>query len=156
MTVITKDRADPEFPLMEQGSRLYLLGRSDLYQMNPGKLAAQAAHAATQFVFDTFALEGDHGLRVTELMNDWRAQGGGGFGTKITLYATKDEIEQTVEYMNENFGLQTGLVVDPSYPFTNYYGDFFTAEELTFGYVFVTSHTSATALEYLKQFPLYP
>ena len=153
MTVITMDRTDPDFPLLLTGARLYLLGRSDLYQMNPGKLAAQGAHAATQFVFDVLDRGDEDTVRQ---MGDWRQQGGGGFGTKNTLSLTQDEIKETVNYLNTEFGLPTGLVVDPTYPFTNYFGEFFTAEELTFGYVFAPTSTTAAALEYLKQFPLHP
>ena len=46
-------------------------------------------------------------------MNDWRMQGGGGFGTKITLTATEDEIRETVAVMNNKFNLQANVVVDP-------------------------------------------
>lgn len=154
MTVFVKDRPfDPAFPLLLQGARLYILMRTDIYQMNPGKLGAQAAHAATQFVFDT--LDGTDSDLV-DAMNTWRHQAGGGFGTKITLAATQAQIRQTVTDLSNDFGLKTGLVVDPTYPFTNYFGDFFTAEELTAGYVFAPSSTPAAALDYLKQFPLHP
>lgn len=139
---------------LESGSRLYILVRTDIPCGNPGKLMAQAAHAGTQFVFDVLDLEGDHGLRMAELMHDWRAEGGGGFGTKITLSATEDQILEVVNSMEEK-GIQAGLVVDPTYPMTNWFGEFFTRSELTCGYVFVTPNTPQWILDELKEFDLH-
>jgi peptidyl-tRNA hydrolase len=142
---------DPAFPLKHVGPRLYTLARTDIYQMNPGKLAAQASHATSQFIFD--ALDSGDGFLIEE-MNTWRKQGGGGFGTEITLAATKADILETMTALsNKAF---CGTVVDPTYPFTNYFGDFFTAEELTCAYVFAPSTMPAETLELLKKFPLYP
>jgi peptidyl-tRNA hydrolase len=135
--------------------RLYLFGRTDIYQMNPGKLAAQAAHAATQFVFDVLDTGGIHGT-VADDMSAWREQAGGGFGTKITLAMTRDEIIETVAVMQNKFNLQTNIVTDPTYPFSNHYGEYFTAVELTSGYVFADSTTPQEALDYLRRFPLHP
>jgi len=157
MTITVKDRSyDPNFPLLLQGARLYTLARTDIAQMNAGKLAAQAGHAATQFVFDTLAFDGDQDPELVKQMHDWRAQGGGGFGTKITLAATEAEIEAAVVLLKEEFDLATGLVVDPTYPMTNVFGTPFTREELTCGYVFAPTSTPAAALDYLRQFELYP
>ena len=155
MTVITQER-DPAFPLQHQGSRLYILARTDIYQMNTGKGWAHGGHVGTQFVFDVLDTQGAHGAVLRQNMDEWRYQGGGGFGTKITLAATKAQIFDAVEEMATVYGLQTGTVVDPTYPFKNVMGDFFTAEELTGGYVFAPLHTPAAALEYLRQFPLHP
>lgn len=154
MTVIVKDRLpDPDFPLLLQGPRLYTLARTDIYQMNPGKLAAQASHATSQFIFDSIDAKDPE---LSDQVYHWRNQGGGGFGTEITLAATQAQIRDTIDYMKATFGLQTGLVVDPTYPFTNYFGDFFTAEEMTCGYVFAPADTPAAALDYLRQFSLHP
>jgi len=142
---------DSNLPLLLEGARLYILIRSDIYQMNPGKLGAQAAHAATKFVFD--ALDNDDQEVNTQMLH-WRQQAGGGFGTKITLAATEAEIHATMQQLNE-YGLQTGLVIDPTYPFTNYFGEFFTAEELTAGYVFAPDTIPAAALNILMQFKLH-
>lgn len=141
MTEVIQTLAEP---------RLYILARSDLYQLNPGKLAAQAAHAGTMFVRDVHVKSNDE---LTEQYALW--DGGRGFGTKITLTATQAEILETVEVM-KGFKLLTGVVVDPTYPFSNYYGDFFTAEELTCAYVFVPTDVPQEALDYLRQFKLHP
>mgnify|MGYP000223798839 CR=1 FL=1 len=160
MTIITQER-DPAFPLMHQGSRLYLLARTDIYQMNPGKGWAHGGHAATQFVFDVLDQHKGPGVpkavaSLMQHMDEWRQQGGGGFGTKIALALTKAEILDAVEDLAMVYGLQTGTAVDPTYPFTNWQGDVYTAEELTGGYVFAPKDTPALALEYLRQFKLHP
>lgn len=152
MTLFVKDRQfDPERPLFFTGARLYILMRTDIPQMNPGKLGAQAAHAGTQFVFDVLK-NGDESLRTA--MAGWAEQGGG-FGTKITLAATEEQIRDAVNGM-EQLGYQAGLVVDPTYPMTNYFGEFFTRSELTCGYVFMPHTVSAAVLEGLKEFDLHP
>lgn len=142
---------NPDYPILHLGPRLYILARTDIYQMNPGKLAAQAAHAATQFVFDV--LDSNDKELITSL-HEWRAQGGGGFGTKITLAATQDQIQETVLWMQAQ-GFASDVVIDPTYPFTNHYGEFFTAREMTCGYVFAPANTPAPPLEYLRQFNLH-
>lgn len=149
-------------PLLETGPRLYQLVRTDIHQLNPGKLGAQCGHFATQFVFDALGMTdylknstfSDENL-PTEL-EAWRQQGGGGFGTKITLAATEREIIEIVEHLRDTYNMLTNTVVDPTYPAINHYGDFYTTEELTGGYVFAPSYTGYLALDYLKQFPLHP
>jgi peptidyl-tRNA hydrolase len=153
MTLFVKDRQfDPERPLFFTGARLYILMRTDIPQMNPGKLGAQAAHAGTQFVFDVLK-NGDESLRAE--MEGWAEQGGGGFGTKITLAATETQILDATNSM-EQLGYQAGLVTDPTYPMTNYFGEFFTRSELTCGYVFMPHTVSAAVLDELKEFDLHP
>ncbi len=153
MTLFVKDRQfDPERPLFFTGARLYILMRTDIPQMNPGKLGAQAAHAGTQFVFDVLASDNKE---LEDEMTAWAEQGGGGFGTKITLAATEEQIRDAVSGM-EQLGYQVGLVVDPTYPMTNYFGKFFTRSELTCGYVFMPHTVSAAVLDELKEFDLHP
>jgi len=133
-------------------ARLYILVRTDIPCGNPGKMMAQAAHAGTQFVFDVLKSD-DEELRTE--MEGWAEQGGGGFGTKITLAATEDQILDITNSM-EMQDLQAGLVVDPTYPMTNYFGEFFTRSELTCGYVFVPRTAPASVLEELKELDLHP
>ena len=153
MAFIVKDRNfDPDRPLFYEGARLYILVRTDIAQLNPGKLGAQAAHAGTQFVFDVLD---DGREELVEEMNSWRQQAGGGFGTKITLAATEDEIKSALADM-ARWDLQTGLVVDPTYPMLNYFDVPFTREELTCGYVFMPHTAPKEALEALKVFKLHP
>jgi peptidyl-tRNA hydrolase len=151
----TKIERNPAFPLAHEGARLYILGRTDIYQMNGGKFGAQAGHAATKFVFDTInsTIDTTTADRLKKEIRDWAAQGGG-FGTKITLAATQAEILETVEWMQYE-DMASDIVIDESYPFTNYKGDLFTAKELTCAYVFADTDTPAHVMEYLRKFKLY-
>lgn len=152
MTLFVKDRQfDPERPLFFTGARLYILMRTDIPQMNPGKLGAQAAHAGTKFVFDVMSSDNEE---LKDEMTAWAEQGDG-FGTKITLAATEEQILDITNSMEQQ-DMQSGLVVDPTYPMTNYFGDFFTRSELTCGYVFVPHTAPASVLEELKEFDLHP
>ena len=131
--------------------RLYIIMRKDIYDMNPGKLAAQAAHAGTKFVKKAF-LNGEN----SKLMNSYLEwDDGRGFGTKITLAATKADIQETMDFM-QDLDVTSGTVVDPTYPFRNYFGEMFTAEELTCAYVFAPRDVPQEALDYLRKFPLHP
>lgn len=124
-----------ELEKMASEPRLYLLMRSDLYQMNPGKLAAQAAHASCWFMDQ---MHKEYGKILPFSVRKWL--GDRGFGTKIVLSATLQEITDVLRLCNwpETFH---GLVNDPSYPFYNEYGETFTTEEITCGYVFLTPNS---------------
>jgi peptidyl-tRNA hydrolase len=130
--------------------RLYILVRTDIPQLNPGKLGAQAAHAGTKFMRHALNLRDDS---VNVELSAW--EGNRGFGTKITLAATEEDIITAVGVMEE-MGLIADVVVDPSYPMTNYFGEHFTREELTCAYVFAPRTVSKEALAYLRKFSLHP
>lgn len=152
---------DPVRPLAHEGPRLYQLVRTDIPQMNPGKLGAQTNHAGTQFAFES--VDFDDELKSEVL--DWRNQSRknvmanastlGGFGTVITLAATELEIKETLSNM-ARFGFHMGLVVDPTYPMMNVMNESFTREELTVGYVFVPRNAPKEALDELAKFRLHP
>ena len=144
------DRKFIDNPVLE-APRLYIIMRSDLYQMNPGKGMAQAAHAATKFMFDALAQDAQRDNVMGEL-NDWA--GDKGFGTKITLSATLDEMKAVEKYMKKA-GKLTGMVVDPTYPYSNFYGEFFTAEETTCMYVFATTDFTTEDMAVMRQFKLH-
>jgi hypothetical protein len=84
---------------------LYILMRTDMASMNPGKACAQAAHAANQFVEE-------HHRNAT--VKAWQKQTGTGFGTTIVLSANQEILTQVVTYPEGDFVV--GLVVDPTYP----------------------------------------
>lgn len=86
--------------------RLYILMRTDLPSMPPGRAMAQAAHAANQFIHE-------YGNRSA--VKDWQKDANG-FGTTICLAATKSIIEDVVERAC-NIGHEAGLVYDPTYKF---------------------------------------
>lgn len=111
---------------------LYLIMRGDMPSMNPGKLAAQAAHGASMFHEGANRYKAEVGEMTTaeELgydhwfvgYSDW-VLSAKDFGTTIVLTATKDEITN-IESVFESDALIKSKhfvfdsIVDPSYPFT--------------------------------------
>ena len=94
---------------------LYILMRTDMDSMNPGKACAQAAHAANAFV-DFMHFSGLTKSETERLCNEWREQTGSGFGTTIVLDAgTGMELNWTLIGAIEA-GLYSGEVEDPTYP----------------------------------------
>lgn len=125
--------------------RLYIVMREDLWDMNPGKGMAQAAHA--QALFDLY----DHGHNgCLESYSEWRGDGSAclGFGVTTVLTATLDEFELILRNTKHN-----GVVTDPTYPYRNYYGKMFTSKEVTCIWTFVTTEEE---LEFMKQWKLHP
>lgn len=96
---------------------LFLLMRTDLVSMNPGKACAQAAHAAN-------ALE-HHYLDLLENTNTnddlviaydkWQKQTSQGFGTTIVLGGEMETIKVDIAHLT-NTGFLAGVVHDPTYP----------------------------------------
>lgn len=137
--------------------RLYTIVRSDIADLTPGKLGAQTGHAASKFTarmaMNNHSEDDPASRNAQSDFNEWLG-GDRGFGTKITLSATQSEIIALVDLAGRNYDV-SGTVVDDSYPFRNYFGKMFTAQELTCGYVFVTANTSKTVLDALRQLPLH-
>lgn len=133
---------------------LYIVMRKDLYDNNPGKMMAQAAHAGTKFVFD---MKEDGTKEQLVQLEEWA--GGYGFGTKVVLEATQEEIINAIDSLGSNMGsdgdtpIFCGAVYDPTYPYSNYYGKRFTAYELTCMYAFVPEDRLSENL--LGDFPLH-
>lgn len=105
---------------------LYVIVRGDLASLNPGKAAAQVAHAANQLVsaIERLAATGDN--EFLYLLRTW--QGTHGFGTTIVLQQDQMsmfEIEGYLMAARDLAGAVTGVVTDPTYPlrdghFTHY------------------------------------
>jgi peptidyl-tRNA hydrolase len=151
---MTDTELDPYFPLLTTGARLYILARTDIPQMNPGKGWAQGGHAGTQFVFDVLDSENE---KLTDEMDGWcRQSQSRGFGVKITLAATEIDIRVAIQTLKHDYNLQTGIIIDDTYPMTNHFGVPFTRAELTSGYVFAPTDTPQAALDYLRKFELHP
>lgn len=125
--------------------RLYIIMREDLWDMNPGKGMAQAAHA--QALFDLY----DHGHNgCLESYSEWRGDGENclGFGVTLVLSAPKSE------WMDIASGVEhCGYVNDPTYPYRNYYGKVFTESEDTCMWVFATTEEE---IKHMHQWPLHP
>jgi len=119
--------------------------REDLWDMNPGKGMAQAAHA--QALFDAYDFAANYCL---EEYCQWRGDGPDclGFGVTTVLSAPLNE------WMDISLGVQHyGYVADPTYPYRNHYGKMFTREEETCMWVFATTEKE---LEHMKRWKLHP
>lgn len=83
---------------------LYILMRTDLDSLTPGKAMAQAAHAANQFqTYTNFTVETTEWFR-------------GGFGTTIVLGVTTErEMIEVVQAALED-GFESNIITDSSYP----------------------------------------
>lgn len=125
--------------------RLYIIMREDLWDGNPGKMMAQAAHA--QALFDAYDFTANDCL---ETYCEWRGDGANclGFGVTLVLSAPRSE------WMDISLGVKHyGYVNDPTYPYRNYYGKVFTESEDTCMWVFATTKEE---VEHMKQWPLHP
>lgn len=94
---------------------LYILMRTDLASMNPGKGMAQACHAANFFAFRAFNSQYES---VKELYNEWCTSTPQSFGTTIVLDAGNivaiHEILEKIRLVDKT--VPTGIVFDPTYP----------------------------------------
>lgn len=102
---------------MEENQRdlaVYVLLRTDLPSMNPGKAAAQVHHAGVQMM-------AKHGKRqlVQDYVKDGVAQGAVYFNTTLVLGATLDDIVQRGQAAGAagDDVVVFNTVTDPSYPF---------------------------------------
>lgn len=110
---------------------LYILMRSDLESLNPGKMVAQGAHAANQFAFEMNKLveanfvdqdnpDAEPSLSVAQrravaLFRQWETSTPQGFGVTICLDVTGNQLPLVVEAA-QSMGLPAGVTHDPSYP----------------------------------------
>lgn len=88
-------------------AKLYILMRSDMDSLTPGKACAQAAHAANEAVAAAAA------VGLGGMLDEW--EGDGEFGTTVVLEAPD---EYWVDRLTEVHGADSvaGVVVDESYP----------------------------------------
>jgi hypothetical protein len=101
---------------------LYILMRSDLDSMNPGKAMAQASHAANAMVAKFHDLDKKNELTDDEkaLFYTWQSSTPQGFGTAIVLDALNEEgindiiFDATVKHKNNDFFAD--IINDPTYP----------------------------------------
>ena len=122
--------------------RLYIVMREDLWDMNPGKGMAQAAHA--QAGFDAYA-HGRPEADFYQAFQMWKEDRS--FGTTLVLSATLKEMDDICD--NVTFRAMT---VDPTYPYRNHYGKVFVREEITCMWAFVWTDEE---VDYMKQFKLH-
>lgn len=89
----------------------YVLARTDLPSMNPGKMAAQVHHAGVQMMANYHRCK-----MVQDYINDGLAQGANGFNTTIVLGACIASIRHAL-IMAALTDAVYEYVMDPSYPF---------------------------------------
>ncbi len=109
---------------------LYILIRTDLESMNPGKAVSQGVHSGHQFVhevekmrdgIDDVSIQGTQEDEFPEeyknikMYDYWATRTGNGFGTTICLGVDEDMLHRIVE-AGETMGLFAGVTHDPSYP----------------------------------------
>jgi len=101
---------------------LYILMRTDLPSMNPGKAMAQASHASNAFVFEMEEAMAD-GLHTFEpsleplgpLFDAWKNTTRQGFGTVLVLGTTESQMGSVVD-LAKDLGFASNTVNDPTYP----------------------------------------
>lgn len=91
---------------------LYILMRTDLASLNPGKAVAQGSHATNLFQNAMTALP-EMDPRY-QLFQEWQASANG-FGTCITLGCNERQLRGAIEY-GQRCGIPCGITHDPTYP----------------------------------------
>lgn len=100
---------------------LFILMRSDLESLNPGKMAAQATHAANDFqsqAQEIMKFEFKQWCGETDEPGCWKA---GTFGTTIVLDGkTEEHITNAINDLDSFFegvaNFNSGIITDSSYP----------------------------------------
>lgn len=135
---------------------LYIIMRTDMESMNPGKGMAQAAHAANAAVeaiknlilwytnpidpalLTPYEKANPNHINIDKLMSQftrWEQSTAQGFGTCVVLGATLEQLKHAINDAQEA-GLVAELVRDPSYPLMD--GDVLHLLDIvTCGYIFV-------------------
>ena len=131
---------------------LYILMRTDLDSMNPGKAMAQASHAGSTFVHNA-----EPGYNVDEeLFNAWQNETSQGFGTVLVLGVTEVQMRTAVA-VAESFGVDKfpcEIIHDPTYPLQDGDTTHFIPVD-TCGYIFGDKE-NITLQAILQNFELHP
>lgn len=125
--------------------RLYIVMREDLWDMNPGKGMAQAAHAQSDFDAHLFPMSIPDAYEFQDAVKAWREDRS--FGSTVVLHEPLNTMLQILSYMPHS-----GIVRDPTYPYRNHYGKMFTRGELTCMWAFAYTEEE---INYMKQWKLH-
>ena len=96
---------------------LYILMRSDMESMNPGKAVAQGVHAGHVFnhdIQDEGAIPPHMKAKMLGLYEMWKEENGM-FGTTVTLDVNGDTLLKVVEFASWA-GFMSGIAHDDTYP----------------------------------------
>ena len=127
---------------------LYILARSDIPDLNPGKCAAQSAHAQADFnQYIKTRVKDDYRLDIAYA--EWTQDRN--FGRTLVLEVNLSELQLVTELLNHS-----GQTTDPTYPFRNFYGELKTSNIVTCGWAFVYEESdNQLSLDVLTKLPLY-
>ena len=125
--------------------RFYIVMRRDLWDMNPGKAMAQAAHAQADFDAHLFPVSIPDAMEFRKAVTEWREDRH--FGTTLVLH----EPLETMSKISMNVA-HWGFTTDPTYPYRNHYGEVFVRSEVTCMWVFAYTESE---LEYMRQWDLH-
>lgn len=95
---------------------LYLLMRNDLPSLNPGKLAAQAAHVANAFAGDVAEQINQADEWLHKLYAHWHTQTLQHCGTTIVLAVGEEFLLHLKGLRTKETQIFSGIFHDPSYP----------------------------------------
>lgn len=98
---------------MGDGLALYILMRTDLASLNPGKACAQATHAANQCVAEATGV-------AAQQIGEW--SGARGFGTCIVVAIRDPDDMRAIVRAAKGASIHAGVTHDPEYPLLD--GDF--------------------------------
>ena len=130
---------------------LYILMRSDLNSLNPGKAMAQASHAANAMVHK---MKKSGNAKMQNLLNKWETDTKQGFGTCLVLDAHSEaNILDVLKHYKGDKDVLADIINDPTYPLRD--GD--TTHYIsinTCGYVFLDKNDEELC-EPLQNFNLY-
>lgn len=112
---MTEKRKHDYYPRAAGEPALYILMRTDMESMNPGKAMAQAAHAANAFVRDTDRPEA-YTVNIQAAVEDWEESTDQGFGTTITLAVPDEKTLREIVGEAQSIELPAGVIHDPTYP----------------------------------------
>jgi len=117
-----------EFKMTEP--TLYIIMRRDIPDMNPGKAMAQASHATSDF----HRYESVWGIPTYDEWTEERS-----FGRVILLSADLDVLKSLIDTHSIS-----GITMDPTYPWRNYYYDTMLTKEYTCAWVYVDDKNPAS------------
>lgn len=102
---------------LEFTPKLYILVRTDMASMNPGRVAAQASHAPLPLIEDLIKTKNNFSNSFKRDYESWSSQTSQGFGTTIVLdLDTIETIQRIINTApNKWANVYSGMVHDPEY-----------------------------------------
>lgn len=128
---------------------LYLIARTDIPDMNPGKGKAQSSHATSDF--HAWA-NSSNAIGFRSEYDKWLEDRN--FGTVLVKEATLSQIREIFS-IPSGYVTHFGETVDPTFPWRNHYGQMFLTEEITEAWFFATQFSNREQLKAIEDLPLH-